>query len=91
MKIGVKTKIIGNAKIDPKTVKTIASCALPCRSISCPGRTERKESSSGAPKMMDGLKEFNQENYRHLTTTDNMDLFRYFGDLCQIYDKYVNY
>jgi len=56
MKIGVKTNIIAIAEIEPYKVSTIASWALPCFSIWCPGSIERKVSSSGAPKNTDGIK-----------------------------------
>lgn len=56
MNIGVKIRIIISADIDPYSVRTIASCARPCFSISCPGKIERKVSSSGAPKKTDGMK-----------------------------------
>ena len=34
----------------------MASWALPCFNIWCPGKTERKVSSSGAPRNTDGIK-----------------------------------
>lgn len=34
-------------------------CPFPCRRRLCPGRTDKKESSSGAPKNMDGMKSMN--------------------------------
>jgi hypothetical protein len=55
MKIGVNIKMMINADREPKRVKMTASWALPCFNIWCPGRTERKVSSSGAPKKMDGM------------------------------------
>lgn len=56
MNIGIKSKIITRAMREPYNVRTTASWPLPCLRSSWPGRTERKESSSGAPRKIDGIK-----------------------------------
>ena len=43
----METNITINA---PSKVKTIASWAFPCLSISCPGNIAKKVSSSGTPR-----------------------------------------
>ena len=40
-------------------MRITASCALPFFNIWCPGKTERKLSSSGAPRKTDGMKSKN--------------------------------
>lgn len=59
MNNGLKMMIIINAVSEPKIVKINASKPLPSFSIWCPGRIERKESSSGAPKKILGIKSKN--------------------------------
>ena len=44
----ISNKIIAEA--EPMRVKIIASCAWPLSKNSCPGKTERAVSSSGAPR-----------------------------------------
>lgn len=43
----------------PIKERRTASCPLPANNNSCPGRTERKFSSSGAPRKMEGINEIN--------------------------------
>jgi len=50
MKRGVKIRIIGRASREPLSVRRTASCPRPFCRRECPGRIERKESSSGAPR-----------------------------------------
>lgn len=54
--IGVNKIIIKIPDIEPYKVKTIASCAFPSFNIWCPGSTERKLSSSGTPRKIEGMK-----------------------------------
>ena len=56
IKIGARARIRIIPKMLPYKVKITASYALPLFSISCPGRTDRTESSSGAPRKMLGMK-----------------------------------
>ena len=56
MKIGVNMTIISKAARPPYKVYTIAKCPLPFNSNLWPGRIERKESSSGAPRKIEGIK-----------------------------------
>lgn len=55
----MRRRIMGIARRLPYSVKITASYALPFNSIWCPGRTERAESSSGAPRKIDGMKSRN--------------------------------
>lgn len=56
IKIGMKIRIIIKAMREPYNVRTTASWPLPCLRSSWPGRTERNESSSGAPRNIEGIK-----------------------------------
>ena len=42
--------LITNEDNEPYSVNTTASWPFPCKVISCPGKIERKLSSSGAPR-----------------------------------------
>ena len=57
--IGVKNRITKNAKREPYNVKIIASWAFPSFNISCPGKMDKKVSSSGAPRKTEGMKSIN--------------------------------
>lgn len=56
MNKGVIAIIIGIADIAPINTKITASFPFPWISISCPGRTERNDSSSVAPVRIEGIK-----------------------------------
>ena len=56
MNTGVNIKIINKAVSEPYRVKTTASWAMPFLSIWWPGNVERKLSSSGAPRKIEGIK-----------------------------------
>jgi len=58
-KIKLNIKDIGKAANPPYKVKTTASNPLPSFNISCPGKTERKLSSLGAPRNIEGIKSIN--------------------------------
>lgn len=55
MKRGVNISIIKRAERLPYRVKIIAGYASPFSRNWWPGRTERKESSSGAPRKIEGM------------------------------------
>ena len=52
-------RIIGRAVSEPYNVRTTALCPRPFFNNSCPGSIERKLSSSGAPRNIDGMKSIN--------------------------------
>ena len=56
MNIGVIARINGIAVTAPIKTISIASFPFPSLSISCPGKTERKDSSSVAPVNIEGMK-----------------------------------
>ena len=56
MKIGVIARINGIAVTAPIRTISIASFPFPSFSISCPGKTDRNDSSSVAPVNIDGMK-----------------------------------
>ena len=48
--------MMGIAKREPFNVNKKASCPLPSKSNWCPGKIDKKLSSSGAPRKIDGIK-----------------------------------
>jgi len=56
IKIGEMNRVANMAKIEPYKVRINASWALPSSKSLWPGRIERKDSSSGAPRYIDGMK-----------------------------------
>jgi len=54
-----RIKIRGIARREPFRVSRKASCPLPSRRSLCPGKMDRKLSSSGAPRKIEGMKSMN--------------------------------
>lgn len=56
MKIGVIIIMDIVAMMEPMRVSFVAWCPSPSNRNLCPGRTPRNESSSGAPRKIEGMK-----------------------------------
>ena len=59
MNIGMNREIVIREKREPRRVKRTASWPFPSSNSVCPGKMERKESSSGAPRKIEGMKSRN--------------------------------
>ena len=84
MKGTTNNSIRGIEVTAPINTKLIASLPLPWISISCPGRTERNDSSSVAPVNIEGMKssivwviasETTKTNNEVLDKNENADIF----------------
>jgi len=54
-----RIRIRGIARREPFRVRRNASCPLPSNRSLCPGRMDRKLSSFGAPRKIEGMKSMN--------------------------------
>ena len=59
MNVGVMNVRERIAIVPPIKVNFIALCPCPCKSSLCPGSVERKVSSVGAPRKIEGMKSRN--------------------------------